>query len=333
MAVGRAVVAALGKSGAFRLANLLQPENKGRRHELLQFILSGLAIGSIYGLVAMALAISFYVTRVINFSQGQMLTIAIMISAGMASAGHLWLGILLGVLTACLVGIASYFIAVRPILLIDRFSFGWLVSTLGLGLAIENGIAFIAGPISRPYPPLLNETTVHFGDAVLTGQQVLAIVVAMLFAVAFELFRRFTFFGKTAMATAADPEMAASIGINTTVVAVATFMISGLFAGVAGILIAPRTFANPYLGGTFNTFAFVAMMIGGTERPVAAMFGGIFLGIVAEGANSFINSQASDWFPYLVLIVVLLVTPRGLFSSDSPLSWLRFKAPAAGAGR
>jgi branched-chain amino acid transport system permease protein len=102
-----------------------------------------------------------------------------------------------------------------------------------------------------------------------------------------------------------------------------------LYAGVAGLLIGPTTFANPYLGDTFGTFGFIAMMIGGgTEKPVAAMFGGLLLGLCAEGANAMINSQASDWFPFVVLVVVLVVWPRGLFSSGN-LFRLRPRAVAS----
>ena len=134
----------------------------------------------------------------------------------------------------------------------------------------------------------------------------------------FELVRRGTLFGKIGMATAADPEMATAVGVNTTVVAIIAFAASAFYAGVAGLLIGPTTFANPYLGDTFGTFGFIAMMIGGgTEKPIAAMFGGLLLGVCAEGANAMINSQASDWFPFIILVVVLIVSPRGLFSAGN----------------
>jgi branched-chain amino acid transport system permease protein len=150
--------------------------------------------------------------------------------------------------------------------------------------------------------------------------------------IAFEVIRKRTLFGKLGMAIAADPEMAAAIGANTTTVAIIAFAISGLFAGIAGVLIGPSTFANPYLGGTFGTYGFIAMMIGGgTDKPASAMFGGLLLGVLAEGANAMINSQASDWFPFLVLIVILIVSPRGLFSSSSVLLRLRFR-PAIARG-
>ncbi|HEY4164817.1 MAG TPA: branched-chain amino acid ABC transporter permease [Dongiaceae bacterium] len=297
---------------------------------MLQFVLSGLAIGSIYGLIGMALAISFYVTRVINFAQGQMMMIAMMIVSTLATAEFSpWLAVAAGLLSACVVAVLSYLIAVKPILAFDRFSFGWLVSTLGFAVVVENAAAYIWGPTSRAFPPILNATSVHISDAVLTEQQVLAIVAAVVLTAAFEIVRKRTLFGKLGMAIAVDPEMASAIGANTTVVAIIAFAISGFFAGVAGVLIGPSTFANPYLGDTFGTYGFIAMMIGGgTEKPAAAMFGGLLLGVLSEGANALINSQASDWFPFLVLVVILIVSPRGLFSSGSMLIRLRLASVA-----
>jgi branched-chain amino acid transport system permease protein len=292
---------------------------------VLQFLLSGLAIGSIYGLIGMALAISFYVTRVINFAQGQMMMIAIMIVSALTAAGcSPWLAVVAGLLSACVVAILSYLLAVKPILAFDRFSFGWLVSTLGFAVVVENAAAYVWGPTSRAFPPILNATSVRISTAVLTEQQLLAIASAALLTAGFEILRKRTLFGKLGMAIAADPEMASAIGANTTAVAIAAFSISGFFAGVAGVLIGPSTFANPYLGDTYGTYGFIAMMIGGgTEKPTAAMFGGLLLGILSEGANALINSQASDWFPFLVLVVILIFFPRGLFSSRRMLPRLR----------
>ena len=301
---------------------------------MLQFVLSGLAIGAVYGLMGMALAISFYVTRVINFAQGQMLMISVMIVSTLTAAGFSpWLAVIAGLAVSCAVAVLSYLVAVKPILAFDRFSFGWLVSTLGFAVAVENAAAYIWGPTSQAFPPILNNISVHMGNAVLTAQQLLAIALAAVLTAGFELIRKRTLFGKVGMAIAADPEMASAIGANTTVVAIIAFAISGLFAGIAGVLIGPSTFANPYLGGTFGTYGFIAMMIGGgTEKPAAAMFGGLLLGVLAEGANATINSQASDWFPFLVLVVILIVSPRGLFSSGSAFLRLWPRRPAVARG-
>ena len=298
----------------------------------MQFLLSGVAIGAVYGLIGMALAISFYVTRVINFAQGQIMMIAMMATATAAAGGlPAVLAILLGLAGAVLLAILSYYIAVKPILAVNRSGFGWLVSTLGFAVIVENAAALLWGPTSRPFPQMLNGLSLHLGGAVLTGQQLLSIIVALLLAAAFEAVRRYTLFGKLGVAIAADPEMAAAVGANTGLVAVVAFAISGLFAGIAGILIGPNTFANPYLGHTYGIFGFIAMMIGGgTEKPVSAMAGGILLGILGEGANTLIDSQASDWFPFLVLVIILVVSPRGLFSGSGWAKLRQRLRPMAG---
>jgi branched-chain amino acid transport system permease protein len=141
-------------------------------------------------------------------------------------------------------------------------------------------------------------------------------------AVGFELVRKRTLFGKAGMAVAYDPEMASALGANTGMMAVIAFAGAGLFAGIAGILIGPITYSNPYLGNTYGIAGFVALMIGGTERPVAAMVGGLLLGILEEASKSLINTQASDWFPFVVVVVILLVTPQGLFSVGPQLRGL-----------
>ena len=87
----------------------------------------------------------------------------------------------------------------------------------------------------------------------------------------------------------------------------------GLLAGVAGILVGPISFANPYLGDTYGIYGFVALMIGGIERPAASMGGGFVLGILSTLASTYINPLASDWFPFVVVLAVLLADPeRGL---------------------
>jgi len=298
---------------------------------VLQFVASGIAIGCVYGMIGMALAITFYVTRIINFAQGQLMMVTVMVTAEVTGLGYsAWLGVVAGLACSCIIGVLSYLIAVRPILAFNRFGFGWLVSTLGFAVMVENGAAWLWGPTSIPFPTILNNTSVHFGEAaVLTGQQILAIATALIAAVVFEVVRKRTLFGKIGMATAADPEMASAFGVNTTTVAIVAFAASALLAGLAGVMIGPSTFANPYLGDTFGTYGFIAMMIGGgTERPVAALYGGILLGLSAEGANALINSRASDWFPFLVLALILVVSPRGLFSSQSPLMRRRVAAAA-----
>jgi branched-chain amino acid transport system permease protein len=290
---------------------------------MLQVLLSGLAIGAIYGLVGMGFAIAFYVTRVINFAQGQLLMVAVMVAAAIARGGvSPVIAVLGGIAAAGLMGVLIYLVAVRPVLAVDRFSFAWLVSTLGVALILQNVAAIVWGPTSRAFPTLLNGTGVHIGSATLTLQELVTIGVALAVAVSFELVRKRTLFGKLGMAVAYDPEMAAALGANTVVIAVVAFAAAGVFAGIGGVLIGPITYSNPYLGDTYGIAGFVALMIGGTEWPLGAMVGGLILGVLEEGAKRVINTQASDWFPFVVVVAILLLMPRGLRSLGAPLQGL-----------
>jgi branched-chain amino acid transport system permease protein len=290
---------------------------------VLQILLSGLAIGAVYGLVGMGFAIAFYVTRVINFAQGQLLMAAVVVASAVARGGvSPAVAVLVGIAAAGIIGVLTYAIAVRPVLAFNRFSFAWLVSTLGVALILQNLAAIIWGPTTRSFPALLNGSSVHIGSASLTWQQVLAIGVALALAAAFEVYRRRTLFGKVGMAIAYDPEMASAIGANTTAVAVVAFAVAGIFAGIGGVLIGPIDFSNPYIGDHYGIRGFVALMMGGTERPVAAMVGGLLLGVLEETAKTQINTQAQDWFPFVVVVVILLLLPEGLFSIRAPLARL-----------
>ncbi len=282
---------------------------------MLQVVLSGLAIGAVYGLVGMGFAIAFYVTRVINFAEGQLLMVGVMIAAAIDRGGaNPVLAVAGGIAAAGAAGVLTYLVAVKPVLAFDRFSFAWLVSTLGVALILQNVAAIIWGPTSRSFPTLLNGTGVHIGSATLTVQELLTIGVAVAMAAAFELVRKRTLFGKAGMAVAYDPEMASALGVDTGTMAIVAFAGAGIFAGVAGVLIGPITYSNPYLGNTYGIAGFVALMIGGTERPVGAMVGGLILGILEEAAKSLINTQASDWFPFVVVVAILLLMPEGVFS-------------------
>jgi branched-chain amino acid transport system permease protein len=299
----------------------------------VQIVLSGLATGAIYGLVAMGFAIAFYVTRVINFALGQLLMVAVMVTAALSRSG--WptaVSVVAGLLCAAAFGGLIYLLAVQPVLSFDRFSFAWLVSTLGVATILEAGAALIWGPTSRGFPTMLNSQPVHLLGATVSWQELLAIIVGLAAVACFTVFRRRTLFGKVGMAIAADPEMASAVGVDTRTVALTAFAIAGLLAGIAGVLVGPITFANPYLGETYGINGFVALMIGGIERPAGAMFGGLLLGVLSQLANTEINSQASDWFPFLIVVVVLLLTPSGLFSSPAALRRLVPGRPgAAGA--
>jgi branched-chain amino acid transport system permease protein len=285
---------------------------------LLQAILTGLSVGAIYGLVAMGFAVVYYVNRVINFATGQLLMVSVMIIAGLGQSGWpTWGTIPLGIAASTIGAVLIYLLAVRPVLFFDRFTFAWLVSTLGVAIILTSAAALIWGTSSLPFPQLLNRSEVHIFGASLSWQRILAIVVAVVLTLAIELFRTRTLSGKLAMAISEDPDTASAMGVNVTGYAIGAFALGGLLVGIAGVLVGPISFANPYLGDTYGIYGFVALMVGGIERPAASMGGGLVLGVLTTIASAYINQLASDWFPFVVVIAVLLLAPNGIFRSGA----------------
>jgi branched-chain amino acid transport system permease protein len=301
---------------------------------MLQVILTGLSNGAIYGIVAMAYALVYYVTRVINFANGQIMMVSVMITS-VLTAHHVAipLAILAGIASSVVLSLVVYFIGVGPVLRFSRFSFAWLVSTLGLGIIIESLAAVIWGVGSLPFPALLNSKRVDIFGAYMPWQGVLSVGVGVLLIAAFELLRRKTLFGKMGTAISTDPEIASSVGGNVMGYTILVFALAGLLLGAAGILVGPNSFADAYLGETFGISGFVALMIGGIESPTGAMAGGFILGILQAFAVTYINSQADSWFPFVVVVVILLILPNGVFTSGGAIKRLlgRRSSQVAGA--
>jgi len=181
---------------------------------------------------------------------------------------------------------------------------------------------------SLPFPNLLNTKDVNILGGHLTWQQILTIAVSVVILFAFVLFRKMTLFGKIGMAISSDPEIASATGANVGSYSIWVFVVSGVLISIAGILIGPISFADAYLGETFGISGFVALMIGGIESPAAAMAGGWILGVLESFAVTYINAQAADWFPFIVVVVVLLVKPTGLFVSGQSYKGLLRLRPA-----
>lgn len=291
---------------------------------MVDALITGLAVGATYGLVAMGYSVAFYVTRVINFAEGELLMASVMVTAVLVTSGlPTWVGLVLGVLCAGALSVVIYLVAVWPVMRVTRIKFAWFVSTLGMAIILENLAAALWGTSSRPYPALLSQIRISFGSVNVTGQDLLAIGVVIAVAAGFEVVRRRTLFGRLGMATAEDAEMAEAIGGNTRLLAIVAFAGAGLLAGIAGVLIGPVTFAGPYLGDTYGIGGFVALMLAGMRKPASAVVGGLVYGVLIQLANTYINGQAAEWFPMVVVFLLLIVRPYGLFDSGIGAGRLR----------
>lgn len=280
---------------------------------LLQVLFTGLTTGAIYGLIAMGYALGYSVSGVINFSHGQLLMAAAMI-VSVTYGSSLAVGITAGIVVATALGVVVYFVAIWPVVKGgSRGGFSWLVSTLGMAVILPAVFAQVYGTQSRGFPPLLASARETLAGASITQQGLLSIGCVLVLGVALELFRRHSLLGKAATAVAADPEQASAVGVNVVRTHVIAFALAGLLAGLAGVLVGPISYANPYMGAGYGVKGFVALLLGGISNPTAAIGGGFILGIVEAIAAVAIGPSTVDWFPLVILVVVLLVTPYGVF--------------------
>ena len=187
----------------------------------MQTLISGLSDGAIYGLIAMGMSITFYVTRVINFAHGQLLMVAVMVIAeGTLAHWALGLSILLAFVAAAGIAVLTYLIAVRPVIRRNRFNIIWVASTLGVSIILENGAAYFFGSDTVPVPGPAAKRHLHCwrpdhllaaGPGVLPGAGPRGRLRNV---------RKRTTLGKVGMAVAFDPEMASAVGVNTNTIAV-----------------------------------------------------------------------------------------------------------------
>jgi branched-chain amino acid transport system permease protein len=294
----------------------------------MQTLISGLSDGAIYGLIALGMSVTFYVTRVINFAQGQLLMAAVMtISEGATAGWPLWMSIVAAFAVAAVISVLTYVIAIAPILRINRSSIIWIASTLGVSLILENGAAGLFGSDTIPFPPLLEDYSIHVGGLTISWQTILALGLAVLIVIAFEFVRRRTIIGKAGRAVALDPEMASAVGVNTSVMAAGAFAVSGMLCAVAGVLLGPSSFANPYMGGTYAVFGFMAFIVSKTNHPVTALYAGVAIGVITEEANALINPNAGSWFPFVVVLVLLVLRPAWMLADGQARSQTRARRP------
>jgi branched-chain amino acid transport system permease protein len=280
---------------------------------LLELVTAGISLGAVYALVAHGYNITFWALRVVNFGHGSFLMMAVMVALALVNAG-LPLGAAIGAGLALSAGMGWVLelVAVRPLIRAGT-GMGWVVSTLGAGIVLQAVATEVWGTQSKAFPAIVFESTdyVKVLGVQLSAQLLLVFGVAILVMVVFEFFIRFTLLGRAMMATAADPDCARTMGINTRRMISLAFILSGFLAGLAGILIAPLTGIDPAFGLELMIKGFVAAVVGGMGSSTGALVGGIFVGLLELLIGGYISSAARNGVVFSVLIVVLAVRPQG----------------------
>ena len=282
-------------------------------HILIQLVFSGIALGMIYAVIAFGYQLTFATSDTLNFGQGEALMLGALVGLTLVGLG---LRYLLALPIVALFGIAQGVvverIGVRPALRI-KSDFGWIMSTIALGIIFRNAAENIWGRDDLKFPSPLPEAPLRLLGANVLPMEILVVLGALSMMLAVELFNRRTIHGKAVVATFNDREAARLMGIDTGRVITLSYALSSLTAAIAGMLVAPLTLTGATMGAVLGLKAFAVAIIGGLTSGLGIVVGGIILG-VAETATGFYLSTGYKDVPGLVLLLaVLAVRPQGLF--------------------
>ena len=297
---------------------------------LLQQIINGLVLGSMYALIALGYTMVYGIIQLINFAHGEVLMVGALTSwscIGLMQEAMPWapgwLVLLLATLIACVVAAALNFtiekVAYRPLRNSPRLA--PLITALGMSILLQTLAMIIWKPNYKSYPTLLPAAPFEIGGAVITTTQILILGVTAVSLAALMYLVNYTKLGRAMRATAENPRVAGLMGVKPDMVISATFIIGAVLATIAGIMYASNYGTVQHTMGFLPGLkAFTAAVFGGIGNLAGAVIGGILLGLIEAIGSGYIGaltggvlgSHYTDIFAFIVLIIILTLRPSGL---------------------
>ena len=277
-------------------------------------LITGLGLGSMYGLLALGFHVTYAVSNTVNFAQGStmMLGAVLCFTFWVTLGWPLALAIALALALCALWGIAVERVAVRPF--VRRASNSWLMATVALGIVLENVVLFTFGKDPRGMPSgVLTTSSVTVAGIRIQVLQILIPVIGLALAVSLHLFFRNSRYGKALLAVVQNPDAARLMGIDNERVTTFSFALSGFLAGVAGILVAPLFTISSTMGTLFGIKAFAVAILGGIGNAWGVVLAGLIYGLTEALITSLLGSTYTQIVTFTLVIVALLIRPSGLF--------------------
>lgn len=280
----------------------------------LQLLISGISLGICYGLVAMGMVLIYRTVGVMNFAQGNFLMFSgyVCYTFNRILDLPMPLAILITVPIMGLIGVLFQRVAYWP--LRNGPNKAVVVSTMGAAFVLSEGARLLWGAIPLSMDRLISEV-ITIGNVTIQGQYLAIIGVSILVMIAVYFLLEKTKVGNMMQSTAQDQYMATLVGIDVKRSIDLTFFLSIAIASIAGTLMTPIFFLTPNVGMLSGVKAFAAIVIGGFGSIPGAILGGIIVGLIEAFGGAFISSTYQLAIIYIVLIIILLVRPSGLFSS------------------
>ncbi len=280
--------------------------------KFLQLTLTGLTNGAIFALVALGFVLIYKASDVINFAQGDFLLVGAYIMFGMVTqVGLPWsLAVLATMILAVALGLVVERLVLRP--LIGEPIISVIMVTIGLSSLLRAIVSSIWGTTGRPFPPFIPNQNISIGGAVIPADRLIAIVLAAILLILFSLFFRYSREGIAMRATADDQQAALSMGISVKRVFGLAWSIAAVTAALAGVLVANIIGVSGVVAG-IGLRVFPVVILGGLDSIPGAIIGGVIIGLLETYTGGYIGGGLSQVVPFIVLILILMVKPYGLF--------------------
>jgi branched-chain amino acid transport system permease protein len=284
--------------------------------EFLQFTLGGIGVGMIYAAIALSLVLIWRGTRVLNYSQGGMAMFTTYIAwLVIRDTGSYWAGFAVALASGLVLGAILERAVVRPTE--GKSPLNSVIVTIGLLILLEGLAGIIYGGQFRSFPAAFSIKGLKIGNFALgiSANDVFIAAAVLAAAVVLFLIFQYTSVGLRLRATAFSPGVARLLGVRIGRVLTLGWALAGLVGALAGVLVTQSTFLYPNSMDSIFVLGFTAAVIGGLDSPVGAVIGGVLLGVVLSYADGYLGSNLVLVYGLVVLVLVLMVRPSGLFSA------------------
>ncbi len=284
----------------------------------LQLLVQGLAVGSVYSLVALGFVLIFKASGVINFAQGEFLMLGAYVCLSFLVQAHLplWAALALTIVVMALIALILERLVLRP--LIGEPVISIIMATIGLALVFKAATAVAWGTQLRSFPAIFPDLPVKLGKVIISQVYIWTFGTAMLLMVAFALFFKFTRLGIAMRATANSHQVALSMGISVKSIFALSWAISAVVSAIGGVLIGSINGVNI----TFSDFGlkvFPAVILGGLDSIPGAVIGGLVVGILENLSGGYLSrifgGGVKEVAPFVFLVIILMIKPYGLFGT------------------
>ncbi|WEB70952.1 branched-chain amino acid ABC transporter permease [Aerococcus christensenii] len=284
---------------------------------LIQQLVNGVALGSIYALMALGYTMVYGIIGLINFAHGDIYMVGAFVGFSLVTTAGVGVfsALIISMIFTALLGVIIERIAYKPLRGSTRIAA--LITAIGVSMLLQNVMIALKGPEVRAFPADLPALSLNFGSFSINSQQLLILVVTIVLMIALQVIVQKTKLGQAMRAVSVDDQAAQLMGINANTIISFTFLIGSALAGAAGVLVGIYyNSLSPLMGVNIGTKAFVAAVVGGIGSIPGAMCGGLIIGLVETFVAMVGLSTWKDAVVYAILIVILLVKPTGLLGKN-----------------